>query len=94
MVAAVLLPSLQRPNLLLRNLSQQVVVLQERAHLVVLLVVVVLMLVMLAIAPFVAPLPFALLGLLTATIQALLFPLLVLLFVNIAVEEGKHQLAH
>lgn len=54
----------------------------------------VLMLVMLSIAPFIAPLPFALLGLLTATIQALLFPLLVLLFTNIAVEEGKHQLAN
>lgn len=50
----------------------------------------VLMLVMLSIAPFVAPLPFALLGLLTATIQALLFPLLVLLFVNITIEEGHH----
>ena len=50
----------------------------------------VLMLVMLAIAPFVAPLPFAMLGLLTATIQALLFPMLILLFVNISVEEGLH----
>lgn len=54
----------------------------------------VLMLVMLSIAPFVAPLPFALLGLLTATIQALLFPMLILLFVNITVEEGQHQLAN
>lgn len=50
----------------------------------------VLMLVMLAIAPFIAPLPFAMLGLLTATIQALLFPMLILLFVNIGVEEGLH----
>lgn len=52
----------------------------------------VLMLVMLSIAPFIAPLPFALLGLLTATIQALLFPLLVLLFVNITIEEGHHAM--
>ncbi|MFA6475491.1 MAG: FoF1 ATP synthase subunit a [Patescibacteria group bacterium] len=50
----------------------------------------VLMLVMLSIAPFVAPIPFAMLGLLTATIQAILFPLLLLLFVNISVEEGLH----
>lgn len=54
----------------------------------------VLMLVMLALAPFLAPVPFALLGLLTSTIQALLFPMLILLFVNIAVEEGQHEAAH
>ncbi|EKD76675.1 MAG: hypothetical protein ACD_43C00024G0005 [uncultured bacterium] len=50
----------------------------------------VLMIVMLSIAPFIAPLPFAMLGLLTSTIQALLFPMLVLLFLNIAVEESNH----
>lgn len=50
----------------------------------------VLMIVMLSIAPFIAPLPFALLGLLTSTIQALLFPMLVLLFLNIAIEEANH----
>ena len=51
----------------------------------------VLMLVMLSLAPFIAPVPFALLGLLTSIIQALLFPMLILLFVNVAVEEGKVQ---
>ncbi len=50
----------------------------------------VLMIVMLALAPFLAPLPFILLGLLTSTIQAVLFPMLVLLFLNIAVEESRH----
>jgi len=50
----------------------------------------VLMLVMLSLAPFLAPIPFALLGLLTSTIQALLFPMLVLLFLNISIEEGQH----
>ena len=50
----------------------------------------VLMIVMLSIAPFIAPLPFAMLGLLTSTIQALLFPMLVLLFLNISIEEVNH----
>jgi F-type H+-transporting ATPase subunit a len=47
----------------------------------------ILILVMLSIAPFVAPLPFSMLGLLTSVIQALLFPMLILLFMNISIAE-------
>lgn len=50
----------------------------------------VLMLVMLSLAPFLAPVPFAMLGLLTSTIQAILFPMLVLLFLSITMEEAQH----
>lgn len=53
----------------------------------------VLMIVMLSLAPFLAPLPFMALGLLTSTIQALLFPMLVLLFLNISFEESQHAKA-
>lgn len=49
----------------------------------------VLMLVMLSLAPFLAPVPFMMLGLLTSTIQAVLFPMLVLLFLAISFEEGQ-----
>lgn len=53
----------------------------------------VLILVMLAIAPILGPLPFSLLGLLTAVIQAILFPILILLFMNMSIAEhaeGHH----
>lgn len=54
----------------------------------------VLALVMLSLAPFVAPLPFLLLGLLTSVIQALLFPSLILFFMNISIAEHAAHGAH
>ncbi|MCW1929772.1 MAG: F0F1 ATP synthase subunit A [Candidatus Kerfeldbacteria bacterium] len=53
----------------------------------------VLIMVMLAIAPVLGPIPFSLLGLLTSVIQALLFPMLILLFMNMSIAEhakGHH----
>jgi F-type H+-transporting ATPase subunit a len=53
----------------------------------------VLILVMLAIAPVLGPLPFSMLGLLTSVIQAILFPILILLFMNMSISEhaeGHH----
>lgn len=53
----------------------------------------VLILVMLAIAPVLGPLPFSMLGLLTSVIQAVLFPVLILLFMNMSISEhaeGHH----
>lgn len=53
----------------------------------------VLMLVMLAIAPAFGPVPFSMLGLLAASIQAILFPVLILLFMNMSISEhaeGHH----
>lgn len=47
--------------------------------------------VMLTLAPFVAPVPFALLGLLSSVIQALVFPILVLIFIKMSVAVKEEQ---
>jgi F-type H+-transporting ATPase subunit a len=54
----------------------------------------VLILVMLSIAPFLTPIPFSLLGLLTSVIQAFLFPMLILLFMNMSIAEHAQGHAH
>lgn len=41
--------------------------------------------IMLSLVPFIAPLPFAFLGILSGVIQAFVFPILVLIFVNMAI---------
>ncbi|KKP80374.1 MAG: ATP synthase subunit a [Candidatus Moranbacteria bacterium GW2011_GWF2_35_39] len=50
----------------------------------------VLGLVMLFLAPFIVPLPFALLGLITAIIQGFVFSLLTLIFISMAGEKKKN----
>jgi len=54
----------------------------------------ILILVMLSIEPFLTPIPFSMLGLLTSVIQALLFPMLILLFMNITIAEHSEHAAH